>query len=250
VSPFLQPSPITGSYWDDARGPIGFLGAVTKFVWDQTLVKRKQISTAITQIHDASCTFAAQPEIVHTGEQGLVLSRIYEQVQIARRALSPYIDMLFSGSFENWRRNVEAYDADCYYCVLNGKPSVGCQRCGGTGTVHRPAMANDEPPHGRAVRIAFVTHELISKVVTTPQQHQSFLQRLTDVFDAGVVEAQAAGIPEKKLLTLEYSWRFYAVARRMPTDDDEELFLAFQAAWEAQHYDFARQLVTTNVTAT
>jgi hypothetical protein len=54
------------------------------------------------------------------------------------------------------------------------------------------------------------------------------------------VEAERAGLTRDQLRRQEWVWRFFACGGRMPLS--ERALLAFQAAWEIGHLDFARSL--------
>lgn len=248
MNKFLEPSPITGSYWDDARGPVGFLGAAAKQVLERAPKKQHGISKSIDRMHDICCAFAALTKLAHTGQAGLDISKLYERSTEAARKFTPYMDEVFRREYANWRHYIEPRDDPCWYCRMSsaGQP---CDVCLGSGKIRFVGLEDHADRQTRAVRIAFVAHRLINKFTTTPQPSAVFLRNMTDIFDAGVVEAQKAGLSERYLMDLEYSWRFYAIARRQPTHVNEQLFLAFQAAWEAGQYDFARQMVRTNVTS-
>jgi hypothetical protein len=105
-------------------------------------------------------------------------------------------------------------------------------------------MENDASLPLRAVRIAHATMQTIRKVVTNPHVVDIGSDMIDAYFDAGLIEAEAAGIPREKLEQMIATWRFQAVARREPYSNDEELFLAFQAAWDAGAFAFAKAMVT------
>lgn len=241
---FLQPSPITGSYWGDARGPVGFLGGVSNLIMDNLVAVRKDVRQTIAKAHDAACVFAALPVLAYTGEEGLVMSRAYEAAQETERRVVPLLDDLFKMNHTHWRSFVMPSEDPCYYCGPGGlQPNVAdCDYCDGSGVRTYEGQRNDVHLGQRALRVAFLTTRVIRRVVTTRDTRQ-VSDELNNLLDAGVVEAQAADIPHEVLEKLELAWRFYAVAKRMPKDDEEELFLAFQAAWDAGNYDFAAEMV-------
>lgn len=223
-------SPLTGEIWDDARGAAGLISGVSMVLGVKLKLRRwSATGDALHRLVAAADHFAHLPSLEET--DGEVISSVYWEAAEVVKAMTGVVGQDFIGWPE---RDWCSPDALGRPFSKNSCPGATCEACGGTGFTRAPG-----PPRMHAQRAALIGAMFIKagsvrseRSVAQSEQHR----RLAIV----IAEADRAGIDKEDLRRQEWVWRFFACGGRMPLS--ESLLLAFQAAWEIGHHDFARSI--------
>lgn len=212
-------SPLSQENWDDARGAAGFIGGACQLLIPVVRGADREISKGILDLESAAVDFAKLTTL--TEEAGPEISARYWRADAVRKGLRPFVDGAFMRMSDN----------RCHECE-----GASCSFCGGTGYAG-PKL----DPSVHAVRAAVTGAGFIQAGATANPGDLSWRQReqeerLTIV----ALEAEQAGVTKSQLCRQEWVWRFFSCGGRMPLT--ESLLLAFQAAWEIGHHDFARSI--------
>lgn len=211
-------SPLSQENWDDARGAAGFISAICRLL--VPVVRGKsEIHRGVLDLESVAADFAKLQTLdEHAGAE---ISGRYWRADAVRRRLRPLVDDAF----------MRVSDYRCQDCE-----GASCSFCRGTGYAG-PKLE----PSIHTVRAAVTGAGFIQAGATANPGDLSWRQREQEERLAIVaLEAEQAGLTKDQLRRQEWVWRFFACGGRMPLT--ESLLLAFQAAWEIGHHDFARSI--------
>jgi hypothetical protein len=212
-------SPLSQEDWSDARGAAGFISATCQLLIPVIRDADPELIRGVRDLESAAVAFAKLPTLdEHAGPD---ISARYWCADAVRKRLRPFVDDAFMRCSDNRCRDCEG---------------AACTYCGGTGYA-----GEKRAPHVHAVRAVITGAGFIQAGATANPGDLNWRRREQEERLAIVaLETEQAGIPKDQLRRQEWVWRFFACGGRMPLS--ESLLLAFQAAWEIGHHDFARSI--------